>query len=339
MTDSALPLGKLPARLLGRVLARAPVDDPRVLLGPGVGLDCAVIEAGEELLVLKSDPITFVTREFGRYLVLINGNDVATTGARARWLLLTLLLPEKRTTPTLAEELMEDVFAACRSEGISLVGGHTEITHGLDRPIAVGTLIGTVARDELVTPRGARPGDQVLLTKSVPIEGTAILAWEKPEGLVGHLADSDMEQAKRFLFDPGISVAPEARLAVAAGQVTAMHDPTEGGLKAALWELAEASGRSLHVDLSRVPVEPVAMAICQTLGIDPLETIASGALLITVSAADSEKVRVRLEDAGIACTWIGEVGEGPADVTDGRGGKRRPVAWPDRDGVARAFEE
>lgn len=338
MTDSALPLGKLPAKLLDRLLARAPVDDPRVLLGPGVGLDCAVIEAGEELLVLKSDPITFVTREFGRYLVLINGNDVATTGARARWLLLTLLLPEKRTTPAMAEDLMEDVFAACRAEEVSLVGGHTEITHGLDRPIAVGTLIGTVGRESLITPRGARPGDQVLLTKSVPIEGTAILAWEKPATLADRLTSQELERARQFLFDPGISVAPEARLAVAAGQVTAMHDPTEGGLKAALWELAEASGRSLHVDLSRVPVEPVASSICQTLGIDPLETIASGALLITVEAADSEKVRTRLEGAGIACTWIGEVGEGPADVTDGRGGEKRPVAWPERDGVARAFE-
>jgi len=339
MGETNLPLGKLPAQLLDRLLAKAPVDDPRVLLGPGVGLDCAVVEAGDELLVLKSDPITFVTREFGRYLVSINGNDVATTGARPRWLLLTLLLPEKGTTESLAEALMEEVYAACEAERISLVGGHTEITHGIDRPIAVGTLVGTVAKNRLVTPRGARRGDRLLLTKTVPIEGTAILSWEMGDRLAGILSAEELEEARQFLFDPGISVAPDARLALSAGKVTAMHDPTEGGLKAALWELAQASGKSLHVDLSRVPVAKVSGAICEGLGIDPLETIASGSMLMTSPAEDVPKVCAALEEGGIACTEVGEVGGPPVAVMDRSGGEERLVSWPEQDGVARAFEK
>lgn len=133
-----LPVGKLPQDLLAAILARAPVSDPRVLLGPGIGLDCAVIDNGEHLTVYKSDPITFATDQIGYYLVQVNANDIATTGARPLWLLVTLLLPDQRATPELAGTIMAQVHAACRDLGVSVIGGHTEITAGLDRPIAIG---------------------------------------------------------------------------------------------------------------------------------------------------------------------------------------------------------
>ena len=107
--ESVLSQGKLPADLLAAILARAPVDDPRVLLGPGIGLDCAVVDAGERLLVLKSDPITFASDELGYYLVQVNANDIATTGGVPRWLLVTLLLPAGRATTAMAETVMEQV--------------------------------------------------------------------------------------------------------------------------------------------------------------------------------------------------------------------------------------
>jgi hydrogenase expression/formation protein HypE len=140
------------------------------------------------------------------------------------------------------------IFSACRSLGISVIGGHTEITHGLANPILVATLIGEVERERLITPRGASEGDTILLTKGVPIEGTAILAQEFPNALVKPSARR-ITRAARFLYDPGISVLRDAQIAVESGEVTAMHDPTEGGLSAALWELAEASGHSLVVDM------------------------------------------------------------------------------------------
>jgi len=338
MNDKILPLGKLPAPLLASLLARAPVDDPRIVVGPGIGLDCAVVEPGDTLLVCKVDPITFVSDEVGCYLVQVNANDVATTGATPCWLLVTLLLPEHRTTAESAERLLEEVYAACRIQGISVIGGHTEITHGVDRPLAVGALLGTVKRDALITPKGAKHGDRLLLTKGVPIEGTSILAREYADRLRTVLTEEELITAQNFLSEPGISVVRDARIAVGAGTVTAMHDPTEGGLNAALWELAEASGRSLHVDLARVPVAPISAKICAAFGIDPLETIASGALLIAAPAGDAARIRVALEDSAIPCHEIGEVRDGPPAVYRRTESGEERLAWPERDGVARVFE-
>ena len=249
-----LPVGKLPLDLLSRLLSQVPVRDERVRIGPGIGLDCAVVEMGDRLLVVKSDPITFASDEIGRYAVQINANDIATTGAQPKWMMVTMLLPEGKTTPELVETIAGQVYAAARSIGVTVIGGHTEITYGLERPILAGTMIGEVDREALITPQGARPGDSILLTKGVPIEGTAILAREIPERLGGILSPDEYEQARGFLHDPGISVLGDAQAAIRAGKVTAMHDPTEGGLASALWELADASGCSLEVDLASIPV-------------------------------------------------------------------------------------
>ncbi|HEX7975866.1 MAG TPA: AIR synthase family protein, partial [Anaerolineales bacterium] len=302
-----LPVGKLPVDLLARMLAQAPVNDPDVLQGPGVGLDCAVVAAGPKLWVFKSDPITFASEEIGWYAVQVNANDIATSGATPRWLMLTLLLPEGQTTPELAEAIARQVYDACRELGVAMIGGHTEITSGLARPIISATMIGEVDRDHLVSPQGANPGDRVLLTKGVPIEATALLAREFPERLSEALSPAELERARGYLYEPGISVLRDARIAQRAGRVTAMHDPTEGGLAGALWELADASGRSLAVNPSAVPIPSLAGRICQVFGLDPLATIASGALLLTAPPEDSASIRAALQQARIACADIGEV--------------------------------
>jgi len=337
--ENILAVGKVPASLLERLLARAPVDDPSVLLGPGIGLDCAVVDAGRNLLVFKSDPITFATDELGSYLVRINANDIATTGAEPRWLLSTLLLPEGRTTPEMVEGIMGQIYAACRELNISVIGGHSEITYGLDRPIIVGSLIGEVPRNELITPKGARPGDRLLLTKGVPIEATAILAREFPERLSHELVPEELEQARNYLSDPGLGVLRDARIAVAAGRVTAMHDPTEGGLSTALWELARASGRSLEIDPGKVPVPTLAARVCGVFGLDPLAAIASGALLLTVAAEDADRVRHALEEADIVCADLGVVAEGPAGVWQVTTAGRDELPCPAGDEIARVFGE
>jgi hydrogenase expression/formation protein HypE len=338
VSDRPLPVGKLPADLLAELLARAPVEDPRVLVGPGIGLDCAVVDVGDRLLVFKSDPITFVSDEIGHYLVQINANDIATTGALPRWLLVTLLLPEGRTTPASAEQILEQVYWACRSDGISVIGGHTEVTAGLDRPIAVGALIGEVAREGLVTPKGATPGDRLLVTKGVPIEGTSILAREVPERLRGVLSPEELGTARDFLREPGVSVLRDARIALEAGRVNAMHDPTEGGLLMALWELAVASGQGLRFDPERVPVPRLSRRMCATLGLDPLATIASGALLLTAPPGDAGRIRAALASADIACVDIGEVVAGPASVCRLTSEGCQPVERPGRDEIARLLE-
>lgn len=338
-----LPVGKLPVDLLARLLAQAPINDPDVLQGPGVGLDCAVVEAGPKLWVFKSDPITFATDEIGWYAVQVNANDIATSGAIPRWLMLTLLLPEGKTTAQQVEAIDQQVYNACRAMNVALIGGHTEVTSGLSRPILCATMIGEVDREKLVSPQGANPGDRVLLTKGVPIEATALLAREFPDRLSAVLSPAELEQARDYLYDPGISVLRDAGIAQGSGRVTAMHDPTEGGLAGALWELADASGRSLSIDRSAVPIPPLAGRICRALSLDPLATIASGALLLTVSPEDSAPIRAALQQAGIACAEIGAVeatlpGKIP-QVWAQDPGSRVLLPRPDRDEIARLFGE
>ena len=341
-----LPVGKLPAKILAGFLGRITLNDPRVLVGPGIGLDCAVIEFGETLLVFKSDPITFATEEIGWYAVHVNANDIATTGAVPRWILTTLLLPEGRTTPEIADQIHDQITASCEEIGVTIIGGHTEITHGLDRPILVVTMIGEVNRDKLVTPRGAQPKDRILLTKGVPIEATAILASEFTRDLLSVLGKTEIETARDYIKQPGISVLRDARVALRTGKVTAMHDPTEGGLYAALWELSEASQQSLWIDPSTVPVSSLSGRICQAMGIDPLGAIASGALLLTTSPKDAQKIRNSITDAGILCVEIGYV-----MTADDFHVTRRPAVWyptagglqslprPDRDEIASLFSD
>ncbi len=174
-----LEVGKLPQDLLGRLLQRYTGRDERLLVGPAIGVDAAVIDFGDRCLVATTDPITFVAEQIGYYAVVINANDVACMGARPRWFLATVLLPERGAD----EEVVEGIFAqladACSRLEVVLCGGHTEITAGLDRPIVVGQMLGEVSRERLVSSAGLHPGDQLILTKGIPIEGGSIIARER----------------------------------------------------------------------------------------------------------------------------------------------------------------
>jgi hydrogenase maturation factor len=339
LTDEVLPIGKLPPALLAELLGVTPFEDEAVLVGPGPGLDCAVLDLGETLLVLKSDPITFTADDLGRYLVQINANDVATTGATPRWLMVTLLFPEKKTTEHLVRSTFKQLYDACADNHIALIGGHSEITHAIDRPIAVGALIGEVDRESLVTPQGAIPGDRLLLTKCVPIEAVAILTREFEGRLRGILGEYEIKLGQAYSLDPGISVLRDAQIAVAAGRVNAMHDPTEGGLGAALWELADACGHRIVVDLNAVPVPPLAKRICDELNIDPVFAISSGALLLSVPDEDHETIRAALHAEGIPCATIGWVEPEDAGVWSLTQVGFQSLTRPSRDEVARLFDQ
>ena len=320
------------------MLAAAPDQDERIVLGPGVGLDCAVLDLGSTLLVFKSDPITFATDEIGWYAVQVNANDIATTGATPVWFLMTLLLPGDHTDAALVEQISHQVFEACTNIGVSVIGGHTEITLGLERPIVMGTMIGEVAHEDLITPQGARPGDRLLLTKGVPIEATSILAREFPDRLRGLLSEEEISQARNYLYDPGISVLKDAQLATQAGSVTAMHDPTEGGLASALWELAEACGHAIVFDPESVPIPDLAQRICQVFNIDPLAAIASGALLLSTAPGDASRICQALEMGGIPCAEIGRVMDGDPQVWKITASGKELLPRPRRDEIARLFD-
>lgn len=332
------PTGKLPAEQLTRLLAEIAPADRRVLVGPGVGVDCAVIDVGNgNCLVAKSDPITFATDAIGWYAVHVNANDIATTGASPRWFLATILLPEGKSDAALVESIFDQMREACGEVGATHVGGHTEVTYGIDRPIVVGSMLGEVARDRLITPSGARVGDALLLTKRVAVEATSILAREKARELIGRFDLAYLRHARRFLTDPGISVVRDAQVAIGAGRVHAMHDPTEGGLATGLWEMADASGRGLEVEEAALPILPEGRALCEAFGLDPLGAIASGALLLTAPASDAPQIVAALQAEGIAAYIVGRMSDTPGVRLHGAGAAA-PLHRPLRDEITRLFE-
>lgn len=338
MPARRLAPGKLPPDLLAALLRRGVIRDARVLVGPGIGRDAAVIDFGPTLLVAKTDPITFATDEIGWYAVQVNANDIATMGARPRWFLAAALLPERGTTTELVERIHADLVAACEALDIALVGGHTEITVGLDRPIVVGQMLGEVAREALVWPGDAQPGDALLLTKGLSVEGVALLARERRAEVARAFGEPFAARCAGFLRRPGISVVRDSRCACAAGGVRAMHDPTEGGLATALRELAEASGCGLVVREGDIPVYPETRRLCGLFGLDPMGLIASGSLLIAVDAARAEAVMAAVRGEGIDCARIGELtaAERGCRMVGGSGERDLPVF--ERDEIARVFE-
>lgn len=340
MADDALPTGKLPLEMLQKLLACCRSADPRVIVGARVGEDAAIIDFGDRYLVAKSDPITFATDRIGWYAVHVNANDIATRGASPRWVLATLLLPEGKATFSLAEAIMEQMAAASRELGISVVGGHTEVTVGLDRPIVVGHMLGEVAKDRLVTTGGARPGDAIVLAGAVAAEGTALIAREfAREARVRGITEEELAVARACLDRPGISVVRAAELAVRAVRVHAMHDPTEGGLATGLHELAWASGVGLRVDGDAIPVLPVCRRLCEAFGLDPLGLIASGALLVAVAPGDVASLGEAYERAGIEWARIAEVRPAAEGMRLALRGVEVPLPRFDRDEVTRLFGE
>jgi hydrogenase expression/formation protein HypE len=316
-----LPPGKLDPALLARLLAANVIHDQRVAIRPAVGRDVCAIRMDGAYLVAKTDPVTLASDRAGWYVVHVNANDIATVGACPRWFLLTALLPERRTDEALVQRIYDDVQAALAVIECDLVGGHTEITPGLDRPILVGQMFGEVAADRLIDKASVRPSDRILLTRGVPVEGTAIIAREHAGRLAGRFDAKTVDRARRFLDDPGISVLREAQAACAAGRVHAMHDPTEGGVATGLWELAEAAGCGMLVHEDRIALTDPGGAFCAHLGLDPLGTISSGSLIICAPPQNAAAIRAAVEAIGTPCADIGEVrsrSEGRILVRHGR---------------------
>ncbi len=336
----SLPAGKVPASLLRRLLQGLARDrhDRRVIVGPGVGLDAAAIRWGRGYLVAKTDPITLVGTEVGAYALTINANDLATMGARPRWFLATILLPAGRTSTREVSALFRDLRRACRRLGVTLCGGHTEVSTAVTRPVVVGCLLGECDRGRLLTTAGARVGDALILTKGIPIEAVSILVRERGYVLRRRFSNAFLRRCRDFLTRPGISVIRDAAIALRAGGVHAMHDPTEGGVSAALYELAEAAGVGVRVEETAIPILPEGAALCTALRLNPLGAIASGALLISADPRRAGRILRALHREGIAAGRIGTVVPARQGVKMvAKDARLRPVPRFAVDEVARAL--
>ncbi|MGQ9586812.1 MAG: AIR synthase-related protein [Thermoplasmata archaeon] len=332
----ALRTGKLPPELLMKLLKHAGAKDNRVILGPAFGEDAAIVRLGRNTLVLKTDPVTYASDMIGHYAVHVNANDIATRGARPAWFQAVVLLPVG-SDEGLAESIFKQISEAAKTLGVAVTGGHTEVTPGIDHPIVVGDMHGVLEdRGRMVLTRGARAGDSLVITKGAGIEGTAAIAREKRRELLGVFDASFVNRASRYLFDPGLSVVPEAMVALRHG-VSAMHDPTEGGVLMGVHELAEASKKSVELWTKRIPVRRETAMICAKYEIDPLGLLGSGALLATFRPADADRYVNAVRKLHVDVAVVGRIISGRGKSVAISGKISTPLSFSERDEILKVL--
>ncbi len=301
-----MKIGKVPENVLARsVFKQLHTKRSEVLLGAGIGEDCAAVKLAEdEIFVLSTDPITGTAKDIGKLAIQITLNDLASSGAEPVGVLLTILLPES-TKESQLKLIMSQMEEACAAANVQIMGGHTEVTAVVTQPVVTVCGVGKVKEGKLVLTSGARPGMDLVVTKWIGIEGTSIIAKEKEEELSTRFSTAFVEKAKAL--DVYLSVLSEAAVAMNSG-VSAMHDVTEGGIFGALWEMAEASGVGIDVDVKKIPVRQETIEICEFYGLNPYRLISSGCMLMATE--DGNKMVRELEKAGINGVVIGKVTEG-----------------------------
>ena len=305
MSHRKLPTGKIPKELLEKyVFTCLGVPNERLLKGPLIGEDAAVIDLGDKVLIAKANPITGAEEKIGWLAVHINANDVAARGADPIWYLSIVLLPEG-SDESLLETIMKEQHEACSKLGICIVGGHTEVAPNLGRPIVSGFMLGEAKKEDYVVTGGAKVGDHIVLTKGVGIEGTGILAADLREKLLGKVSEEILSSAVKML--DMISVIPEAKMAIEVGGVHSMHTPTEGGVLNGLLEISEASGNGFKLYADELLIHEETRQICGALGVDPLRLLSSGSLLIVVDPKKSSELVSSLASISIPANVIGEI--------------------------------
>jgi len=306
-----LPLGKIPVDILKEVVFKnLGVNREEVVVGPAAGFDGSVINVGDRSLIVSMDPITGAIERIGWLAVNINANDIATFGVEPAFFFSCILLPENANRKTV-ETICVQIDKAAKDLGMAIVGGHCEVTPGLTNPIVVGCAMGMTEKGAYVTAGGAKPRDKLILTKAIGIEGTAILANDREAQLRGILDESLLDNAKSFF--KLISVVEEAIVAFQTGGVTAMHDPTEGGIAGGIHELADASNVGVKVFEEKIRVQPETVKICKLFQIDPMRLISSGALLISTKPESADKIIRKIREKQIHASVIGELLEKPHD--------------------------
>jgi hydrogenase expression/formation protein HypE len=296
--------GKLDPNTLTRIVFhQLGAHDDRVLVGPRIGEDAAIIQNDGKVLVIHSDPVTGAEQDLGRLAIHVSVNDVVAKGADPRWISLVLLL-DSRVDLIAIRRIARQAHQACLEVGATIVGGHTEVTPIVRRSVIVSTVVGEAKAGSFFTSAGAHPGDRIVMTKSAALEGTWLLANQIPR-LAQMVGEKIVKKA--LSLREKISIYPEARVGREMPGVTAMHDVTEGGVLCAVQEIASASGCGFRLDSSRVAIAEETQRICSALSIDPLKTIGSGSLIITAKASCAGELIERLDEQGILATDIGQI--------------------------------
>ena len=321
-----LKTGKLDSKLLEDIVFKnIKFRRPEVLTRPGIGEDCAVVDFGEYECVMSTDPITAAASEVGRLAVHISCNDIASNGIEPLGIMLAVMLPEG-TTEEQVEEIMKQAGEASAELGVEIIGGHTEITSAVNKPVIVSTAIGRGLMSSSQRAENMKVGDYILMTKQAGLEGTGIIAGDCREELKGDLTDEEFLEAAEMLKQ--VSVVKEGVIAGRIG-TSGMHDITEGGVLGAVWEMCSIAKTGAEVWPDQIPVAEVTKKICQRYGIDYLRLISSGSMIIMVRPEVRTRMETELRNAGIPVACIGRIcekDEGIKMVVDGETVEIEPPA-------------
>ncbi|MDF2587490.1 MAG: Hydrogenase maturation factor [Anaerocolumna sp.] len=298
-----MEIGKVSESILKRsILKQIKHRRKEVLVGPGVGEDCSVVELEpNEVFVISTDPITGTKEDIGKLAVHITANDISSSGAEIIGVMLTIILPEG-TKESELKEIMKEIESVCSSLNIEIMGGHTEITAAVNQPIITVTGVGKMPKDAMIKTAGVKPGQEIVMSKWAGIEGTAIIAKAKEKELLTIYTTDFINGAKDFI--EYISVVVESKVARRLG-VTSMHDVTEGGIYGALWELGAASNVGIEVDLKKIPIKQETVEICEFYDLNPYQLISSGVMLMVTDRANA--LVDELKKVGIHAAVIGRI--------------------------------
>ena len=323
-----LKTGKLDSELLEKIVFHnITFKRPEVLTRPGIGEDCAVVDFGSYECIMSTDPITAAISEIGRLAIHISCNDIASNGIQPLGIMLAVMLPVG-TTEEQIEEMMRQAGQASEELGVEIIGGHTEITPAVVKPVIVSTAIGRGEKWASQHSENMKTGDYIMLTKSAGLEGTGIIACDFEQQLKEVLSQEEIGEAKALLNQ--VSVVTEG---VAAGKVGThgMHDVTEGGVLGAVWEMCQIAKTGAEVWVDQVPVKPVTTKICQHFGIDFLRLISSGCMMIMVAPDKREQMEQALADAGVEAACIGIIKDEKEGICMTVNGEKKEIAPPDSD--------
>jgi hydrogenase expression/formation protein HypE len=326
-----LKTGKLDNDLLETIVLRhISHRRPEVLTRPGVGEDCAVIDFGDYDCVLSTDPITAAAAQAGFLAIHVSCNDIASNGVAPLGIMLAVLLPEG-TEEEEVRALMRRAAEAAEELDVEIIGGHTEITAAVTKPVIISTAIGRSRKGASQSAKNMRPGDCLLLTKQAGLEGTGIIAGDFKQRLAGVLTEEETAEAEAMLSR--VSVVREGVIAGKIG-TAGMHDVTEGGVLGAVWEMCGISGTGAEIWEDAIPVAAVTRKLCDRLGLNSLRLISSGSMLIAARPEKKEALLSAIGEAGVEIACIGVVREhGAGIVMIGGDGVRRTVDPPGADEI------
>lgn len=309
-------IGKISPEIFNELIfPRLGAKNESILVGPQHGVDVGIVEIGGEAVSFTCDPV-FIVPEYGWeraawFAIHILASDSVTSGLKPKFLAIDLNLPMEMTKKQL-EIMWDTMHRECQRLGIAVITGHTARYENCHYPMVGGaTVVGIGEKDEYVTPRMAKAGNKIIITKGPAIEATGIFATMFPR-LIEREFGHDFSQKARQIFYQ-MSVVEDAMTAISVGVrengVTAMHDATECGVWGGLYEVAQAAGLGVRIDKGKIVIENGVAEICRFFDIDPYSSISEGTLIITCREAKAEAVVQALARKGIKSSIAGELTE------------------------------